>query len=79
MARHKDWSARLNETRGEDLAWMADHGETFTGACERMGISSDALEKWGRRHRPDLLRRLRANETVIGSGARRGHVEARIA
>lgn len=48
--------------RAEDLAWMAETGETIPGAAHRLGISTDALEKWcdHNGHR-DLFRQLQRN------------------
>lgn len=36
--------------RAEDIAWMADTGESATGAARRLGISRGALEKFCRTH-----------------------------
>lgn len=58
--RRKSWSAELNRRRAEDLEWMAATGENAVGAAERLGISLAALERWGRRNRPDLWATLSA-------------------
>lgn len=40
--------------RLEDLAWMAETGETLEGAAERLDITPKSLERWCRRHAPHL-------------------------
>lgn len=62
-AKHRRGSRRNREraARLEDLTFMAECGETFEGAAKRLGITESALEKWGRDHAPELLRRLRRN------------------
>lgn len=52
-----DQSARL-----EDLAYMAETGESLTGAAHRLGITPSGLEVWARRRAPDLLPVLRARD-----------------
>jgi transposase len=51
-----------NEERSEDLAWIAKWYGTPREAARRLGISLGALEHWCRRHDPDVLEQLRANE-----------------
>lgn len=58
----------LPETRAEDLAWMAECGESLTGAAGRLGISRITLEKWVERNTPDLLASLRAHEPCDWNG-----------
>ncbi|MGH9088812.1 MAG: hypothetical protein ACRDYZ_12015 [Acidimicrobiales bacterium] len=36
--------------RLEDLAWMADAGETLTGAAKRLGVKRESLDTWCRRN-----------------------------
>lgn len=56
--------------RIEDLQWMADTGESLTGAAHRLAISTDALEKFCERHHvTHLARRLRARDIRIRSAA----------
>jgi hypothetical protein len=62
LARNMQQSA---EARAEDLAWMADTGETVTGAAKRLGISVETLEKWCARHgQMAVYRRLASHEDV---------------
>jgi transposase-like protein len=42
--------------RLEDCQWMAEHGESLTGAAQRLGIGRDGLEVWLRKHDRDTLR-----------------------
>lgn len=48
--------------RIEDCRWMAEHGETLSGAARRLGISRNALDTWLRKHDPDTLRILTARD-----------------
>jgi hypothetical protein len=65
-------------SRVEDLTFMADHGETTTGAAQRLGLSSDALERWCHRHQlAGLLARLVANAHQPGR-LPTGHVANRL-
>lgn len=50
------------QNRLEDLKWMADTGESATGAAARLGIGYSALEVWLRRHDRALWRRLVARD-----------------
>lgn len=50
------------DARLEDVRWMAETGESFTGAAARLGLKRDALENWLRRHDPETLARLIARE-----------------
>lgn len=56
--------AARNEARREDLTWLADTGESLTGAAQRLGMRPGSLETWCRRHAPDLLQRLLAREPI---------------
>lgn len=59
--------------RAEDLRWFAETGETLAGAAERLGLTTDGIEKWcGNHGARDVLERLRANEP--GGRVRQGHV-----
>lgn len=51
-----------HDARREDLAWMAETGETFAGAAKRLGVTTDALGKWCERHDMAVGTRLRENE-----------------
>lgn len=62
-ARHlADRKARL-----EDVRWLADTGESLTGAAQRLGITRDALEAWCRKYAPDAYHTLRAREPRVAS------------
>lgn len=52
------------DDRLEDCRWMAEHGESLTGAAKRIGITTNALETWLRKHDPDTLRPLLARDVV---------------
>jgi hypothetical protein len=51
-------TAETNAARYENLAWMAESGESAEWAAHRLGISVDALERWCQRHAPELWQRL---------------------
>ena len=51
-----------HDARLEDLAWMAAHGETHHGAAKRLGISTNALQAWCRKHAPKLWAALVRND-----------------
>jgi transposase-like protein len=53
---------RAAAERIEDLAWMAETGETLTRAAERLGVKPSSLERWCQKHCPEIGRRLRARE-----------------
>lgn len=55
-ARHRN-----NAARAEDLAWMAETGETPDGAAHRLGLNTDALQKWSERNAPQTWARLVGN------------------
>lgn len=73
------WNAPFINQRLEDLTWMADTGESATGAAERLGISHDALEIWTRRHAPELWKRLVARDPRDENFRTRMHGERRTA
>jgi hypothetical protein len=51
--------------RLEDLQFMVDTGETLTGACHRLGLNKEALDKWCRGNDClNLYQRLQAREHV---------------
>lgn len=52
------------QDRIEDCRWMAAGGESLTGAAKRIGITTNALETWLRKHDPDTLRPLLARDVV---------------
>lgn len=64
-------------TRLEDLAWMADTGESAVGAAERLGVEHEALEKWLRRHDLGLWHRLAARDPVDANYRTRHHGDYR--
>lgn len=45
--------SRQQQERREDIEWMAETGETFSGVAKRLGISIAALDRWLRHN--DLL------------------------
>ena len=51
-------TAQTNAARLEDLAWLAECGETVEGAAHRLGITVPGLQKWCERHAPELWARL---------------------
>lgn len=51
-----------NEERSADLDWMAQHYEIPKEAARRLGLSLSGLRTWCKRHDPDVLARLDANE-----------------
>ena len=62
--------ARKRQQRLEDLQWMAETGECFSGAAKRLGITFAALDRWLRlNHFADLRQTLLAREP-IGSQSR---------
>ncbi len=55
----------LTAARLEDLQWLVDTGESFSGAAARIGIDERALERWLRKHNAaHLYAALRAREPV---------------
>lgn len=49
--------------RREDVLWMTETGETFSGVATRLGITNQALEAWLRRNDlEDIRARLLARE-----------------
>ena len=59
---NSDWNAARRAARLEDLTWMAETGESASGAAHRLGLNRDALEKWCANNATDLWRQLMANE-----------------
>lgn len=60
--RGRTWRPFNPADRLEDCQWMAEHGESLSGAARRLGISRDALDTWLSNHDRDVLRVLRGNE-----------------
>lgn len=56
------WTKTVGDHRREDLRWMAETGESATGAAQRLNLTLAALEKWCRRNEVDLWHQLLANE-----------------
>lgn len=49
--------------RAEDIRWLAETGESLTGAARRLGITPTGLEKYCQRHGlDDAARRMRSRE-----------------
>ena len=44
------WKQQITLARIEDLAFMADTGETREGAAMRLGVTLESLDKWARKH-----------------------------
>lgn len=57
-----DHSPVVAEDRIEDCRWMAETGETLTGAAKRLGIGRTALESWLTKHDPATLTILRSRD-----------------
>lgn len=56
----------------DDVAWMADTGETWTGACQRLSVKPKTLEKYlTEEGRYDLATRMKARETPLTAGSRK--------
>ena len=53
---------RRNTERLEDVTWMLAGGECLSGAAARLGISTEALRAWCRRHAPHIGRQLSDRE-----------------
>lgn len=71
----RTWATDLNTARLEDLTFLADTGETLHRAAQRLGTTTDALEKWCRAHdQQHLYTALLANTRTPGHGARHGHL-----
>lgn len=70
------WGRRRAE-RLEDLTFMADHGETHTGAATRLNIDLETLDRWCHRHNPDIWHRLVANSHRTGH-LRSGSITQRV-
>jgi hypothetical protein len=62
--------------RREDVLWMAETGESLSGAAKRLGIKVDALERWcDKNDMRDELRKLRSREPadlLVSEHARMG-------
>lgn len=69
MSNNATYIAQRAAERREDLDWMARTGETTEGAAHRLGISTEALERWCLKHAHDTWRRLRANDEFYGRTA----------
>jgi transposase-like protein len=50
------WEKFVPADRLEDCRWMAEGGETLTGAAKRLGLTRKGLEAWLRDNDPDTLR-----------------------
>lgn len=57
----KGWNAASIAARREDLAWMAQHGESTEGAAERLGISRNGLYMWCFNNAPEVWHQLVIN------------------
>ena len=49
-ANNRAWKQQITLARIEDLAFMADTGETREGAAMRLGATLESLDKWARKH-----------------------------
>lgn len=74
MGRTADLDTHLRQQRKEDLAFLADQGETLESAAKRLGLSADALEKWLGNNDRALKARLMANNSMRLGHVRRGRV-----
>ncbi|BDZ40793.1 hypothetical protein GCM10025865_00920 [Paraoerskovia sediminicola] len=54
--------------RVEDAAWLAETGESWDRAADRLGMSPETLEKLlYRTGNPDIWRRLRRNDWKVAA------------
>lgn len=60
-------AAARRDARIEDVQWMADTGETLSGAARRLGLSVDAFERWLHRNAPELRRPLARREPMVAA------------
>lgn len=61
--------AEKRDARNEDLRWMAETGETFSGAAKRLGLGNAALDRWFRLHpMPDVKAALLARDPGATTG-----------
>lgn len=61
--RVKAENAEKRAARREDIEWMCETGETFSGVAKRLGITNTALEKWLRANdMRDVQQRLLARD-----------------
>ena len=58
--------AAANAARSEDLAFMAEAGETQEGAARRLGLNTRGLERWCNRHDPAVWAALGRNSGPVG-------------
>lgn len=65
-----------HRARAEDLRWLAETGESLSGAAARLGISPDGIEKWcaahGLRAELEALRRREPGDVFRSERARAG-------
>ncbi len=52
-ANNLEWKQQITLARIEDLAFMAETGETREGAAMRLGVTLKSLDKWACRHAPE--------------------------
>lgn len=52
-ANNRAWKQQITLARIEDLAFMAETGETREGAAMRLGVTLKSLDKWAREHAPE--------------------------
>lgn len=68
MSNNAAYLQRRTRARAEDLAWLAQTGETLEGAATRLETTVTAIEAWCRKNsRTDLFHALTANSNRLGS------------
>lgn len=71
-AQHRRRTREIN-ARLEDLAYMANMGETSEGAAKRLGLTYQSLERWAAKYARTQWHQLRFNDQAgFGSGMRQG-------
>ena len=69
--RPPDQIAAAIEARREDIAWLADDGQTPDAVATRLGVTVPTLEQWCRRHDLALWVQMQGNRerpAVVWSG-----------
>lgn len=62
VAAQRRMREQRNADRLEDVSWLAETGESLSGAAARLGLTNEALRQWCRRFAPELAPILVARE-----------------
>lgn len=62
----QECQTRKREARNEDLRWMAETGESYSGAARRLGVTIAALERHFRLHPMPEVRAALVSRDPIG-------------